>query len=121
MLIDISGQQFYSTTIDQLAEECSQKERCALIIDEKELTEFTSKSKTVVGKSVNQIIVISESLNAIHTLFEGEKVLLISVLNYEEAVKIAVSGVELSQQVICIADKEGSELKRVFEELSVES
>ena len=121
MLIDISEQQFYSAKIDQLVEECSQKERCALIIDEKELEEFISKSKAVVGESVNQIIVISENLNAVHPLFEGEKVLLISALNYEEAMKIAISGTELSQQVICIADKEDSELKRVFEEISVES
>ena len=121
MLIDISEQQFYSAKIDHLVEKCSQKERCAIIIDEKELEEFISKSKAIVGKSVNQIIVISENLNTVHPLFEGEKVLLISALNYEEAVKIAISGVELSQQVICIADKEDSVLKRVIEEISVES
>jgi len=114
-LINISGQQFYSATIDQVIERCSHKERCAIIIDENYLGEFVANSKDIVGESVNQIVIISENLNAVLAQLKGLNVLLISVGSFEEAVKISILGSELSKNVICISEKSNSELKSVIE------
>lgn len=120
-LINILDQQFYTANIDQVIEHCSQKEKCALVIDENYLVEFLSRSEGIVGESVNQIIVISENLNAVFPLFEDEKVLLISAINVEEAMKIAVFGAELSNDAVCVSDQDASELKSALKLISVES
>jgi hypothetical protein len=120
-LINILGQQFYTANIDQIIEQCSQKEKCALVIDENYLVEFLSRSEEIVGKSVNQIIVISENLNTVFPLFEDEKVLLISAINIKEAMKVAVFGAELSNDVVCVSDQDASELKSVLKLIGEES
>ena len=57
-LINISGQQFYSSTIDQTIEQCTPNKKCAIIVDENCLAEFIACGKEIVRNSVNQIIVI---------------------------------------------------------------
>jgi hypothetical protein len=117
-LVNIPGQQFYSSTIDQAIGKCSQKEQCAIIVDENCLAELIARGKEVVRKSVNQIIVVSGNLNAVYPLFEGEKVLLISAVSVEEAIKFSVFSAELSSDVIYVSDKKEAELQHVVELLS---
>jgi len=120
-LINISGQQFYSSTIDQTIEQCTPNKKCAIIVDENCLAEFIACGKEIVRNSVNQIIVVSENLNAVYPLFEGENVLLISAVSIEEAIKVAVFSTELSNDVVYVSNKEAAELQYVVELLSVVS
>lgn len=101
-LINISGQQFYYSSIDQVIEQCSQKEKCAVIIDKIHLDEFLDKGNKVIGKYVDQIIIISENVDTALAQLEGVSVLLIAVMDFEEAVRIAIFGTALTKEVICI-------------------
>jgi len=101
-LINISGQQFYFSTIDQVIERCSQKEKCAIIIDESHLDEFIKKGGDVVGDTVDQLIIISENVDTAFTQLEGVDILLIAAVSFEEAVRVAIYGTTLSKEVICI-------------------
>ncbi len=112
--INILDQQFYSFNIDEIVKECSSEKRCTLIIDENNLAEFLAQCKEFVGKSVNQIIVISENLNTVSNHFEGINVLLISAKSIEEAVKFSIYGASLSSNVVYVSDKGENELQRVL-------
>lgn len=100
-LINISGQQFYYSTLEELKGRWSQKEKCAIIIDEIYLNEFLSNGGNIIGES-GQIIIISESVNAALSKLEGINVLLIAAGSFEEAVRIAILGSALIKKVICI-------------------
>ena len=117
-LINISGQQFYYSIIDQVIERCSQKENCAIIIDENCLDEFMDNAKELVGISVNQLIINSKNLNKALVQLEGANVLLTSVGSLEEAVKISICGIELSKHVVCISEKSESEVGIVLESIA---
>ena len=67
------------------------------------------------------LFVVSENLNAVYPLFEGENVLLISAVSIEEAIKVAVFSTELSNDVVYVSNKEAAELQYVVELLSVVS
>jgi len=100
-LINISGQQFYYSTIDQVIGRWSQKEKCAIIIDEYHLDQFLISGGNIIEES-SQIIIISANVsNAINQL-QGMNVLLVAAGSFKEAVKIAMLGVELAKKVICI-------------------
>lgn len=120
-VINILDQQFYSAEINQAIEQCYQNEKCAIIIDEEQLNDFLSLGKEIVGKQVNQIIIISENLNMSYPLFEGCYVLLVSVVSFENAIKIARSGAELINVVVSISDSAEIAHKRLVEILSSES
>lgn len=101
-LINISGQQFYYSTISQVVERCSQKEKYAIIIDEIHLNELLDKGSKIIGQCVDQIIIISKDVNAALAQLEGVSVLLIAVISFEEAVRIAILGTALTKEVVCI-------------------
>ncbi len=101
-LINISGQQFYYSTVDQVIERCSQLERCAIIIDESHLDEFLTKGGNIIGECVDQIIIISENVDTALSQLKGVSVLLIAAGSFEEAVRVAILGTALSKEVICI-------------------
>ena len=101
-LINISGQQFYYSTIDKVIESCSQKENCAIIIDENYLDEFLKNGNDVIGSNINQIIIISESVNTVLSRLEGVSVFLLAAVSLKDAVKLAVLGEALSKVVVCV-------------------
>lgn len=114
-LINISGQQFYSSSVDQVIERCSDKENCAIIIDESHLDEFLSKGENIIGKCVNQIIIISENVNAALSKLEGVVVLLIAVNSFEEAVRVTILGEKLSKEVICILKEDENKIGEIID------
>ena len=105
-LINISGQQFYYSTIDQVIDSCSQKENCAIVIDENYLDEFVQNKNDIVGDSINQIIVISDNVNTVLSRLEGVSVLLLAAVSLEEAARLAVLGEALSKDVVCISKED---------------
>ena len=54
-LINISDYQIYVSTVDQAIEQCSQKERCALVVDENCVDEFIAQSKRIVVKLLSEV------------------------------------------------------------------
>lgn len=113
-LINISGQQFYYSTIDQVIESCSQKENCAIVIDENYLDEFVQNKNDIVGDCVNQIIVISENVNTVLSLLEGVSVLLLAAVSLEEAARLAVLGEALSKEVVCVSKEDKTTVNEVL-------
>ena len=105
-LINISGQKFYYSTIDQVIESCSQKENCAIIIDENYLDQFLKNGDDVIGSNINQIIIISESVNTVLSRLEGVSVFLLAAVSLKDAVKLAVLGEALSKDVVCISKED---------------
>ena len=101
-LINISDQLFYYSTIDKVIESCSQKENCAIIIDENYLNEFLVNGNDVIGSNINQIIIISECVNTVLSRLEGVSVLLLAAVSLKDAVKLAVLGEALSKVVVCV-------------------
>lgn len=114
-LVNIGNQQFYYSTINQVVDKCVQKERCAIIVDEFHLEELLAKGEPIIGKCVNQIIIISDSVNKALGHLIGIDVLLLSACNLEEAVRIAILGEDLNKHIICIPKVEKDELKSIVE------
>ncbi len=113
-LIKISGQQFYYSTIDKVIESCSQKENCAIIIDENYLDEFLKNGDNVIGSSINQIIIISESVNTVLSRLEGVSVFLLAAVSLEDAVKLAILGEALSKEVVCVPKEDAASVTKVL-------
>lgn len=101
-LINIEGQQFYYSTIEQVIDRCAKKEACTIIIDKIHLNELLTKGVSIIGECVNQIIIISENVNDAFSKLEGVKVLLIAAENFEEAARLAILLAALSNSVVCI-------------------
>ncbi|MBL4593561.1 MAG: hypothetical protein JKX68_07080 [Flavobacteriales bacterium] len=114
-LINISGQQFYYSTVDQVIERCSQKEKCAVIIDESHLDEFLAKGKNIIGECVDQIIIISESVDTALSQLEGVSVLLIAAGSFEEAVRVVILGTALTKEVVCIPKEDESSVGQIID------
>lgn len=106
-LINISGQQFYYSSIEQVIESCSQKENCAIIIDEGYLDQFFENGNDLIGSNINKIIIIGESVNTLLSQLEGVSVLLLAAAGLKDALKIALLGEALSKVVFCVS-KEGA-------------
>ena len=113
-LVKISGQQFYYSTIDKVIESCSQKESCAIILDENYLDEFLENGGDIIGSSINQIIIISESVNAVLSHLEGVSVFLLAAVSLEDAVKLAVLGEALSNEVVCVSKEDAASVMKVL-------
>ena len=113
-LINISGQKFYYSTIDQVIESCSQKENCAIIIDGNYLDQFLKNGDDVIGSNINQIIVISESVNTVLSRLEGVSVFLLAAVSLKDAVRLAVLGEALSKVVVCVPKEEASSVTEVL-------
>lgn len=109
------GQQFYYSTIDQVIERCSQKERCAIIIDESHLDEFLTKGENIIGECVDQLIIISENVNTALAQLEGVSVLLIAVGSFEEAVRVAILGTALNKEVVCIPKEDENTIGEIID------
>lgn len=116
-LINISGQQFYYSTVDQVIERCSLEGRCAIIIDESHLNDLLTKGGNIIGGCVDQIIIISENVNTVLSQLEGVSVLLIAVGSFEEAVRVAILGTSLSKEVICISKEDEKTVEKLLMKL----
>ena len=115
-LINISGQQFYYSTIDQVIDRSSQDEKFAVIIDGTYLKEFLTKGGNIITEA-SQIIIISENVDSALVQFEEVNVLLIAANNFKEAVKIATLGSALSKKVICIPKEDENMASSIMEEI----
>ena len=115
-LINISGQQFYYSTLGELVGRWSQKEKCAIIIDESYLEEFLNNEGNILDES-GQIIIISENVDSALAQLEGTNILLIAVGSFEEAVKIAISGSALSKKVICLSKEDEKTVGKILDGL----
>jgi len=118
-LINIGNQHFYYSTVDQIEDDCALKESCAIIIDDFLLEELLGKGFTMIGKNVNQIIIISENVNKALSQLIGKDVLLLSAGSLKEAVGIAVLGEDLNKYIICIPKEDKDGAKSIVELLSV--
>ena len=114
-LINIGGQQFYYSTIDQVVDKCSRLESCAIIVDEIHLDELLAKGEPIIGKCVNQIIIISQNVNKALKKLENKNLLLLAACNLKEAIRIGVLGEGMFKDIICIPKQEESELKSIVE------
>ncbi len=119
-LIKISDQQFYYSTIDQVIESCSQKENCAIIIDEYYLDEFLKNGGDVIGSNINQIIIISECVRNLLSNLKGVSVLLLSAVSLEDALKLAVLAEALSKDVVCVPKEDEAAVSKHLKELTGE-
>ena len=115
-LVNISGQQFYYSTINQVIGRWSQKEKCAIIIDESYLDEFLTESGNLI-RELNQIIIISKHVNTAIKSLQGVNVLLIAVDNFNEGVKIALLGNNLSNKVICVPKEDENVARKIMDEI----
>ena len=114
-LINISGQQFYYSTIHQVIERCSEKKSCAIIIDKSHLNEFLEKGENIIGEYVSQIIIISENVDAAIAKLEGVAVLLIAAESFEEAIRIVILGEALSKGIVCIPKEDESTIGEIID------
>jgi hypothetical protein len=114
-LINIDGQQFYYSTIDQVVERCSKKEKCAIIIDESHLDDLLSKGMDIIGECVDQIIIISENVNLALEQLKDKDVLLLSAKNLKQAIQYAILSTELNNEVICIPKEGKDETSEIIE------
>lgn len=119
-LINITGQKFYYTSINQLIERCPQQEECALIIDSNQFDEFISKGMNTIGACVNQLIIISGNMNTSLSQLIGKDLLLMAADNFEEAAKFAIFGEALSKNVMCAVGHDEKSLKTILEGIVVE-
>ncbi len=115
-VINISGLQFETSSIEGISEKCASKNRCAFIISEKDVVSMMSESKDVVCKSVNQVIIIGEDLSSVSEFFKGISVLLIAAKSLEEAVQLSITG-EYSEEVIYMSKNRGDDLKQLVKSL----
>ena len=110
--VNISGQKFYYSTIEQLKDRCAQKEKCAIIIDDNHLEEFLTSGDSIIGRCVDQIIIISENVDTALIQLKDENLLLLSASSFEEAVRFAILGEKFFHDVICIPkEDENSAIK----------
>ena len=114
-LINILGQQFYYSTVDQVIEKCSQKERYAIIIDESHLDEFLTKGENIIDEYVDHIIIISEKINTAAARLEGVKVLLIAAESFEEAVRLIILGAALNKEIVCIPKEDENTVGEIID------
>lgn len=117
-LINISDQNFYYATIDQVIESSSQKENYTVIIDENYLDQFLKNGNDVLGYNINQVIVISESVNTILSRLEGVGVFLLSAVSLKDALRLAVLGKALSKDVICVSRGDESAVINIVNEIT---
>jgi len=113
-LINISGQQFYYSTIDEVIGRSSQKEKGAVIIDESYLRQFLTEGGNMI-KETCQIIVISENVDSALSLLKGINVLLIAAETFEEGARIAIFGNMLSNKVICIPKEDEKTVNEILQ------
>ena len=116
-LINISGQQFYHSTIEQVNESCSQKENCAIIIDESYLDQLIENGRDIIGSSVNQLIIISEKVNEALLQIEGIGVFLVSAIDTKDALKLAVMSEPLSKEMICVLKEDEKTIIEMMNEI----
>jgi len=116
-LVKIKGQEFHTVALNEVSVSCSHTNRCVVVIDESDLVAFVENGMENILTSVNQIIIISKNLNSARTLFEGINVLLISVQNLEEAMKVSVMGEGYSKEVAYVTNEDSSEWQRLVEML----
>ncbi len=116
-LINILDQKFYYSTVDQVIEQFTRLERCAIIIDESHLDEFLAKGGDSIGKCVDQVIIISKNVNAALSKLKNVSVLLIAAGSLEEGVRLAILGTALSKEVICIPKEDEKTVGGIIEVL----
>lgn len=118
-LINIDGQQFYCSDIEQVVDKSSLIKDCAIIVDEQHLQEFLKKGERFIGKYINQIIIISDSVNVALGQLQNKNVLLISSLDLGHAIHCAILSEGLNKNIICIPKEGKREVEKILELMMV--
>jgi len=114
-LINILDQQFYYSHVDGLMDGCARFDKCAIIIEEEELLSFLEVGMELIGRKINQVVVISENLNVIYKKLHACNVLLISALDFKEAVRFSIMNTEITKDVVCVSKE--SEVNKIMESI----
>lgn len=102
-LIDTNGQSFYSTTIETVAGSINTENNSAVILAGNDLSLFFEHANQLIGKNINQIIVIGENVNNLYNKVKDIKnVFIISAASIKDATKIALNSSSISKNVIYI-------------------
>ena len=117
-LVTIKDQRFYTADVSKLIE-FSADNKCAIIISENYLSELISSNANFSTNGLNQLIIISESLNTSLPDFIGKPVFILSAIGLEQAIGMAFQSEELNNNVICITGHDRSELKQIIESVLV--
>jgi len=113
-LINILGQHYYYSTINELIKQDSLKEVSAIIIEELYLEEFLLKGKKILQKDVDQIIIISENVDTAISNIEAIGILLISAESFENALKIASLSSDSCKEIICIVKEDENKISEIL-------
>lgn len=113
-LIHIHNIQFYHGNIQELID-YSSVNKCALIIDEKNIRELINVGVDKVPDHVNQIIIISETLNLFMPKLVSVNAFIIAADNFQQAVRFCILSEDLNQDVICVVEEDMTESKKMVE------
>lgn len=102
-LIDTHGQSFYSTTIETIANSINTENNSAVILASDDLPIFFEHGLHLLGKYINQIIVIGQNVNNLYNKVKDiPNVFIISASSINDATKIALNSSSISKNVIYI-------------------
>lgn len=102
-LIDTLGQSFYSTNIETISTSIEQKDNSAVILAANDLPVFFEHAMPLIGKYINQIIVIGNNVNNLYQQVKDKSnVFIISASNIKDATKIALNSSGISKNVIYV-------------------
>jgi len=110
LLNNISGQQFYFSTVSEIEKLKTLNSNCAIVIDEDNLNKLLSEDW--VDKKVNQIIIITENVYPAMEQIKAENILLIAVSGVEQAIGFTMYKPVISKNVVFITGDK-SEVERI--------
>ena len=113
-LISVSNQNFYYSLVDSSIKECAQLNKCAIIIEEQDLSALLAEVIDLMGENIHQVIIISENLNKVVPQFENLNVLIISAIDFKQAIHFATASMEIIQEVICTTEKYKDEVSQII-------
>ena len=108
-LIDISGQSFYYSTLDQLIETCESKKNLSVIISGKGLEDFINRDKDLIGSCIDHLIVISDNLIPYLKTLQEKKMLIVAANNMEEAITFGIQSDRIAKEIICVPEDDSKE------------
>lgn len=113
-LINIHNIQFYHSSIPELIQYGSTN-KCALIIDEPNLEKLISEGLEKVSGQVNQMIIISENLNACLPSLKDIDAFIVAANDFDQAVRFSIFSAELNKDVICVIEEDNAKSKELIE------
>lgn len=112
-IASIENQQFYQVDFNQL-HEFSSNNKCAVIIDEKNLNQLLEKNLNYSKEHLNQVIIINHSLSNYLSFFKDKDILLVTATNIKKAVELVVQSAELNSKVLIFVNIDKAELVEII-------